>query len=443
MAWRKTLFFKLFLWFWLSFLLAIVVGVLTSNWLENDFFRESKAEETQQLITLISQERPIIAEGRKLWRKMNPGWNLVSVHQNLTSQLPHNLEDFVDHAAHTGQVMFGQDSGWLMIGPIAKDGYLYIAVSHSRWLGLFETHDRLLVLLSMMAVITCLCALFAWSLSAPLRRLQATVTRLGQADFDTTQIHAVQSREDEVGGLAREVVKMASSLQRLLHSHEQLLRDVSHELRSPLTRLQIALAIARKKDQNHLLDNEHDRIERGVNQINNLISQILDRAKLQQDDEHLLQRKPESLLNKLRIWIEDADMELKQKRLNVVWNTPPHDIICTWDWLLIERAFDNLVRNAMRHAPVASAITIGVAAKQKSVALWVEDQGQGVADTQLEEIFNPFTQADASRDHAQGGYGLGLALVKRIVELHSGIVQASNESTGFRMQMLIPVSQNQ
>lgn len=438
MRWSRSLFFKIFLWFWSVIFLAMWAAVLTSDWIEHDYFRPATQQEAMHLVRMMDQERPILAEGRKLWRKMGPGWNLVSVPTDLVNQLPHDLEEFADQAAQSGQILFGQNDGWLMIGPLQRQGYLYIGVARAQWFGLLETQDRWLVLLAMVLVVTSLCFVLAWSLTRPIRTLQSTVRRMGQGDFDVSDLSRVRFRDDEIGMLAGEVMDMAAALQRLLHSHQQLLRDVSHELRSPLTRLQIALGIARKKDQHQLLQSEHDRIERAVGQIDGLISQILDLARLQQGDRKLLQLQSLPLAEQLREWVDDADVELQQKQLVIDWQLPPADLRCHWDWLLIQRAFDNLLRNAIRFAPPASQLQIGVQASHGMVSLWVQDQGPGVPDEQTDSIFNAFAQVDSARDHAAGGYGLGLALVKRIVELHDGIVGASNQSPGLRIVMRLP-----
>jgi len=238
--------------------------------------------------------------------------------------------------------------------------------------------------------------------------------------------------------LAGEVMDMAGALQRLLHSHQQLLRDVSHELRSPLTRLQIALGIARKKDQQNLLQAEHSRIERAVQQVDGLVSQILDLARLQQSDSALLQLQTLPLQEQLQEWVDDAEPELQQKQLQIDWQLSAGALPCRWDWLLIQRAFDNLLRNAIRFAPAGSVLQVGLSSSHGLVSLWVQDQGPGVPEEQLESIFDPFTQVDSARDHAAGGYGLGLALVRRIVELHEGMVTASNAYPGLRVVMRLP-----
>ncbi|MEN9464929.1 MAG: hypothetical protein RL217_1110 [Pseudomonadota bacterium] len=433
-----SLFWRIFLWFWFALFLAMGAAFSLSNWLEHKFSRPANSHEIQLLVQLIEQERPIVAEGRKLWRKMNSGWNLVSVPADLSSHLPHNLEDFVDVAGNQSQVLFGQENGWLTIGPIEQQGYLYIAVAHDSWFGVFEVQDRLLILAATLIVVTLLCALLVWSLIRPIRQLQLNVRRLAAGDFNLDEIRQIALRKDETGVLAHEIVKMAEAMQNLLNSQEQLLHDVSHELRSPLTRLQIALGIARKKDQAQLLNSEHNRIERAANQVNLLISQILDLARLKQGNHNLLQTERLILQSKLQAWLEEAAVELDQKHLQMQLQLPQDKMYARWDWLLMERAFDNILRNAIRHSPVGSTLTLGAKREGDHIQLWLIDQGSGVPEDALGNIFNPFTQVDHARDHAAGGYGLGLALTQRIIRLHQGKICAQNQNPGLRVELSLP-----
>jgi two-component system sensor histidine kinase CpxA len=439
MHWYRSLFFKIFLWFWGVIFLAMWAAVLTNEWIEDDYFRPATQPEAMHLVHMMDRERPIMAESRKLWRKMRPGWNLVAVPVDMISQLPHDLEEFADEADETDQILWGQNDGWLMIGPLQRQGYLYIAVARKEWQSVLNNEDRWLVPLAIVVVVTLLCFVLVWSLTRPIRRLQRTVRQLAQGNFDVSGLRQDLHRHDEIGMLAGEVVDMAGALQRLLHSHQQLLRDVSHELRSPLTRLQIALGIARKKDQQQMLAAEHDRIERAVGQVDGLVGQILDLARLQQTDSQQLQTSREPLAAQLSLWLQNADVEIEEKHLQLVFTEPAAEITCDWDWMLVERAFDNLLRNAIRFSPPQSALTIGADLTAEGLALWVQDQGPGVPENELLRIFDPFTQVDSARDHAAGGYGIGLALVKRIVELHGGSVRAENRSPGLRVTLLLPL----
>lgn len=439
MRWYRSLFFKVFLWFWAVIFLAMWAAVITSHWIEDDYFREATQRERIHLVRLLERQRPIMAEGRKLWRKMRPGWNLAAVPVDMVNQLPHDVEEFVDAAAETHEVLWGQNDGWLMIGPVQRGDYLYIAISRKHWRSILDDEQRWMVPIAFFIVVTFLCITLVWSLTRPIRRLQSTVRELGKGNFDVSDIQPDVGRHDEIGALSSEVVDMAEALNRLLQSHQQLLRDVSHELRSPLTRLQIALGIARKKDPEGLLSNEHNRIERAVGQVDGLVSQILDLARLQQQDTQQLQLEPRNIIQQLEGWVQDAQIEMDEKQLQLSFKHPNQVISCDWDWMLVERAVDNILRNAIRFSPDEARLDVAIReCSNGDIEISIQDQGPGVPEEDLQRIFNPFTQVDSARDHASGGYGIGLALVHRIVELHDGIIEASNQSPGLRIIMRLP-----
>lgn len=439
MHWYRSLYFKIFLWFWAVVFLAMWAAMVTVSWIEDEYYRPASQREQVLLVRVLERKRPLLAEGRKLWRKLDQGWNLVAVPVNQISQLPHDVEQFVDAAVEQRQLLWGQDGGWLMIGPVQRNGFLYLAVARKEWASILEDEQRWVIPFAVFLVVTLLCIALVWSLTRPIRRLQSAVKELAKGNFDVSGIQQDASRHDEIGELSNEVINMAEALNRLLQSHQQLLRDVSHELRSPLTRLQIALGIARKKDPQKLLDNEHNRIERAVAQVDILIAEILDLARLQQQDSQQLQRETRSLTSQLRQWIQDAEIEMDEKQLQVHTRLPVGEIECEWDWMLVERMVDNILRNAIRFSPARGTLDISAhLCADGRVELAIQDQGPGVPEADLNAIFNPFTQVDSARDHATGGYGIGLALVRRIVELHDGHIEASNQTPGLRITIRLP-----
>ena len=444
MHWYHSLFLKIFFWFWSVIFVAMAAAVFTYEWIGDDYLRPATQREVGLLVDQMEHERPVIAEGRRLWRSLRPGWNLVAAPVDAVSQLPHDLEEFADQAASRREVLWGQNDGWVMVGPLQYDGYLYLSVARTELHNVLDNEHRWLVPLIVVLVVTLLCFLLVWNLTRPIRRLRSTVRQLGRGNFDVSGLQADLRRHDEIGTLARDVADMAAALQRLLHSHQQLLRDVSHELRSPLTRLQIALGIARKKDTAQTLAAEHQRIERAVEQVDGLISEILDLARLRQANSSTLKTETLSVAAQMESWLQDAALEISHKSLSLETYLPAPDIRASWEWMLVERAFDNLLRNAIRFSPADSVLRVGAAQRGDEIELWVADSGPGVAEEDLQRIFDAFVQVDTARSHthsrsqSSGGYGIGLALVKRIVELHDGKITAENIHPGLRVTMRLP-----
>jgi two-component system sensor histidine kinase CpxA len=162
--------------------------------------------------------------------------------------------------------------------------------------------------------------------------------------------------------------------------------------------------------------------------VADLITQILDLAKLQQTGDLTTQRL--DLVKLFKLWVQDAELELESKQLSVNWNLTSPEVFCYIDAVLMQRAFDNVLRNAIRFSPEGGALMISIENKNGQIEFSITDQGPGVEESELDKIFAPFTQADNSRDHASGGYGIGLAMVKSILNMHHGEVVANNVKGG-------------
>jgi len=424
MRWRNSLFIKIFLWFWLVVVVCMTVATLSFQWLQDDYHRPLQMREQHLLQRIAENMQPIKIKKRGLWSQLEPGWNIVRFTDSQLNDIPRDVAEFYEHALAEQQSLWGQEDGYVMMGPMVHRDQIYIAVSRYHWRHSLDEGERWLIPFLVVLMVSLLCAVLAWHLTSPIRRLQKAAKKLSAGDFDLSELSSNLTRGDELGDLSIEFVDMADSLKRLLQSHRQLLRDVSHELRSPLTRLQIALGIARKKDKNSELKAEHDRIERASGQVSNLVTQILDLAKLQQEGELTTERM--DLVSLFKIWLQDAELELAHKHIDIEWQLSSAEVYCQIDTVLMQRAFDNVLRNAIRFSPEAGLLTISLYKQGNQVSFTLYDQGPGVDENQLEEIFAPFTQADHARNHANGGYGIGLAMVKRILNMHNGSVSASN-----------------
>ena len=160
-------------------------------------------------------------------------------------------------------------------------------------------------------------------------------------------------------------------------------------------------------------------------------------AKLQQEGD--LTTESTELVRLFKIWLQDAELELAHKQISTQWELAEEEVFADIDIVLMQRAFDNVLRNAIRFSPEGSTLTLSVNKKNQNVVFQLRDQGPGVDEAQLEEIFAPFTQADHSRNHANGGYGIGLAMVKRIINMHNGEVSAVNiPNAGLCIEWSIP-----
>lgn len=436
--WYRSLYLRVFVWFWSVIFVAMASTIFIALWLEDDYMRPAVPRETLFLSSMVERKRPILIDGQNLYRRLNSGWNLLAVPNNRLARLPHDIEEFVDTAIDSRQVFWGQNDGWLLVGPILRNDIYYVAVMRHGWQDIFEGEGRWVLPATVTGVVTFLCFFLAWSLTKPLRRLQTTVRRLEKGDFDTSALAPHTRRKDEIGELTTDVVNMAASVDDLLKSHEQLIRDVSHELRSPLTRLQIALGIARKKDAKNDLEKEFDRIERAANQVESLVADMLDLSRLQQERDHSLQRQSECVASCINDWITDAELELAEKSLSL--HQSIEDISANWDWLLMERVFDNLLRNAIRYSPKQGNLWLSTRVQGDWIELSLQDQGPGVPDDDLQRIFEPFVQVDQARTPHNAGYGIGLAMVRRIVELHGGQVTAENCQPGLKVTICLPIS---
>lgn len=264
-------------------------------------------------------------------------------------------------------------------------------------------------------------------LTKPIRKLQAASAEIAHGNFSVrVEDHA---RHDELGDLGRDFDRMAGQLERLQASQQQLLRDVSHELRSPLARLQVALGLARQRG-GEAVAGELDRIEREAEAIEALIRQLLSVARLEADVGDFGDARVD-LAELLEHVVRDANYEGVNAQKSVVY-TGSAAATVHGDRALLKSAFENVIRNALHHTPVGTSVNVGLAladAGERAVVS-VRDHGQGVDPALLPDLFKPFVRAQYARDRDSGGYGIGLAIADAAVKRHRGEIAASNHPDG-------------
>jgi signal transduction histidine kinase len=269
--------------------------------------------------------------------------------------------------------------------------------------------------------------LLARLLTRPIRTLRAATRRIAAGDT-SVRIGDVAGAGEEIAALAADFDRMTERIEDLLASRERLLRDVSHELRSPLARLQVALGIARQRASDDLVP-LLDRMERETERLGELIGLVLSMARLEQARD--LAAPTDVRLDELvEALASDASFEA-EAHARAVAIRRKDTVSVRGDAELLRQAAENVVRNAVRFAPEGTDVEIELEqVAPRSVELRVRDHGPGVPESALAEIFRPFTRVESARDRASGGAGLGLAIAERAVRLHGGTVSAANAVGG-------------
>ena len=275
------------------------------------------------------------------------------------------------------------------------------------------------------------CYLLSWYLTKPIVQLRTAARQIAAGDLTARAGAPAISRRDEVAGLMRDFDAMAERLETLLKAQSRLLNDISHEVRSPLARLNVALGLARQRTGVESTD-MLDRIELEAARLNELIGRILTLARLE-DGEQLVPQTPVPLDEIVESVSEDAEFEAQERHCHV------HTSIAEGNWevrgnaSLLHSAVENVVRNAIRYTQEGSAVDIELKNETRGAreaVLRVSDSGPGVPSDSLDKLFQPFYRLDDARGRQTGGVGLGLAITERAVRFHGGKVSAFNRPQG-------------
>jgi signal transduction histidine kinase len=306
-------------------------------------------------------------------------------------------------------------------------------------LGIFSSPESpIITVIATLLVSTVVCFLLARYLSDPIRHLRAATRSIAAGDLGVRVSSLMGSRRDELGMLALDFDVMAERLRALLASHRELLRDVSHELRSPLARLQIALGLARRPNAD--LEQEFDRIELETARLDELIGEILSLSRLD-DPARTLVAEPVNLEELLETLVENARIEADLRSIQLQLNALP-GLSVEGDRELLFRAVENVLRNAVRFSPNGTLVEVTAERAADQAVIRIRDHGPGVPQEALARIFEPFFCVAQARDRESGGYGIGLAITARVAALHGGSVRAANAApSGLALEITLPLSQ--
>jgi two-component system sensor histidine kinase CpxA len=295
--------------------------------------------------------------------------------------------------------------------------------------------------LGVAAVISALVSLLlARYLAAPLGHLSRASRKLATGDLTVRVGAPLDQRKDEFGQLALDLDEMAGRLQASQQANQRLLRDVSHELRSPLARLRVALEIARNKDQSLVAD-ELNRIELESERLEKLVDEVL--SLLRESSAPLeLDLQRFDLAEMLQDLVETVNYEISDGREQIGLQLQP-PLLLDADRELLWRVFENLLRNALIHSGDSGGIHVSAnQASDKEIRVSVKDSGPGIAQAHIKRIFEPFYRVDEARNRGSGGHGLGLAIAASAVRRHGGSISASNrQGGGLEVRVILPVTQ--
>lgn len=284
----------------------------------------------------------------------------------------------------------------------------------------------LVPLISAMAAVLIIGPVLAWYLSRPLRHLRWALRRAAEGKFDTRVQPLMGGRRDEIADLAQEFDNMALQLQQMTASRQVLFHDISHELRSPLSRLQAAIGLLRQEPSS--TEAMVERIERESERLDILIEELLTLHRLEAPAG--LARERVDVIELLHAIAEDADFEARSQSARQVRIDAPGQFVAQVNGELLCRAFENVIRNAVKYTAPGTAVDIvaRVNAESGQLVITVQDHGPGVPSAMLQKIFEPFTRVEGSE--SVRGVGLGLAIALRSMELHGGHIEASSREGG-------------
>ena len=439
-----NLFWKIFLWFWLT-LILIAAGVSwgTALYIQNSEayqqrdlqsrFLNSRVELIRQMIYYGGEEAATdVLENRRLNSRRTSIYVLDEDYKDILGRKfdvhsprvrkhePVEATDGETYLIFSEQRPRTRSTFQRMMRPFQKSPIIYFL-----WFAIA------------MFVSGLVCFGLAQYLSSPIRKLQKATKQLAQGDLDTRVSQTIGNRRDEIADLGQDFDVMATRLESLISNQKQLLSDISHELRSPLARMQLAVGLAKKKLGGDV-PIEIDRIEKETERLDDLVGQSLTLSRLEagaayKKDDFI------ELGDLLQNIISNCDFEATEqsKSVNLVVQ---QTFTINANGELLHRALENIIRNAIRYTKIDTAVEVVLSAVDtNNIKITVEDHGTGVPDDKIEGLFEPFVRLSEARDRDSGGYGLGLAIAKRAIEFHQGKISAKNKKQGgLQVEIVLP-----
>lgn len=449
------LFLKIFLWFLtaIALMFGVIIFVTRTFQTEPMMGRVQRSTRNQMIIYAGTATQIVNGEGEaglkaflSRLRDLEPPREVDLVAEDGTVWYGESADitdsiELINHTKLTGtaETDFSAEERSLGAAPVIfPDGRRFILVLQwertappslffGSWLGLLRLGGLLLTAFVV-------CSILALYLTSPIRKIRQATRSLADGDLQTRVATRVGKRRDELADLAHDFDVMAERIESLVTSQQRLTRDVSHELRSPLARMNVALEIAKQKatpDSGPLLE----RIEKESSRLNDMISRILILAKLESGADDL-EHEWIDLGELVEDVASDADFEARAKGKSVVVSkVEPCKVLGSEN--LLRSAVENVLRNAVRYTEDGSVVDVSLNATNGHVSIKVVDHGGGVPETELANLFRPFYRVGEDRTRKTGGIGLGLAIADRAIQAHKGKIAASNTGDGLAVEITL------
>ena len=433
----RTLFAKILLWFWCTLAIFVIGSAFISAiWVNQN--ASSQQAPGARLVKFQLEEARVAYETGGRPALMAFMENLQKIYNSKGILTDENGRDLLSNRDRSDLVARARrrsafpyiGAGGGMVARAADDGkYWFFFIEPRPQVGAwFLMPEHMFMILA--AVL--LCYWLAYHLTNPLRNLQKAVERFGRGEL-TARVNS--TRRDEMGQLARTFDRMAGRIETLLAAERRLLGDISHELRSPLARLGVAVELARSGDD---LNAALDRIQKESDRLNSLVGQLLQVTRAEGDPASLRHNhvRLDQLVQQV---VDDSHIEAAAHHCSVEYR-PQGPVTIEGDPELLRRAVENVIRNAIRYAPPDSTIEVSLARNNGSAVVDVRDHGPGVPEESLPRLFDAFYRVETDRGRASGGIGLGLSIARRAIELHKGTIRARNARPGLEVLMELPVA---
>ncbi len=457
----RSLFLKVFLWFWLTFILfSTCTTVLTLYARSGPVFSALRGALSENLLlpgreALYEYEtngpKALNAYLERLRASSVSEWYFVVDPQGepAGSPLPPEVMEPVERAFQSARLVMDHGIGEFVVALPLTDasGKKYVIVRRSPR-GILEnafSRDRASFLgkAALAALITCVLSLVAARhITQPIVKLRKTINRFARGDFSVRSKGELGNRKDEIAAMGDDFDRMADRIQALMAAQTRLLRDISHELRSPLARLGIALDLI---EDNPSQDNARyvQQIRKESERMHSLTSRLITLVRL--EGESPLSKGTEVDLSALlRRVCETNALEARHKECEIQC-AGEEGVKVAGDEELLFSAVENVVRNAVHHSPAHTDVSVSLETTQQDGLPWavirVRDHGPGVPEELLDDLFKPFFRVDDSRDRRSGGTGLGLAIAHDAVHRHKGTIRCSNAPDGgLQVRIALPVA---